>query len=87
MQQEAMDAAKEAEAEEEAKKEPEPEVEKGPSFFERMQMKREKLSDTVSDKYPRVYRTSSYIGGVWRETFPNQKKNARSRLGTRKEEA
>lgn len=92
MQKEAMDSVKqgveeEKEAHEETEKEEEPVKEKGPSFFQRMSAKREKLNDTVSEKYPRIYKTSSYIGEVWRETFPDNKKKASSRLQQRKEEA
>jgi len=54
------------------------------SLKEKWNMKMESISTTVEEKYPRVHKATSYFGEVWRETFPNDEKNVRSRIQRRK---
>lgn len=42
------------------------------------------FSNKVEEKYPKVHKASSYIAEVWRETFPNEEKNVKSRIQRRK---
>ncbi len=75
---------KDKKAKKEAKEAKKAEEAKGPGLFERLQQRSDKLTNTISEKYPRVHKTGSYFKEVWEETFPNDKSRVASRLGKRK---
>ena len=68
-EQSSAEDAQEEKTDEAPKEEKKPKV----SFWNKMSERKAKLNQTIEEKYPKVFKTTSYMGDVWQETFPSDK--------------
>ena len=50
-------------------------------------MRTSSIANSVNEKYPKVYKAGVYMKDVWEETFPNDNRNANTKIQERKAKA